>query len=192
MRLEQRTGRFQPKDAQQHPLDVPPVHFFYSTSQYREYQSRWRKDIFISPFEKVDGYFTTRVRDPCLAGLNKYNAFHSDVTLFNWRGEEKIKGVVNSWGKPLDPLVASGPAFAWFLLRWAYISMLSISRIHFQALRAFTTGTLTFYRRPEVKNTNICREATEIERSVEVCGLLDRENDANIDEGCLRGIFAFS
>ncbi|KAL4755721.1 uncharacterized protein BDW70DRAFT_165180 [Aspergillus foveolatus] len=167
MEFKSRTGKFQPKDAQQHSIDALPVRFLYSSSQYREYQSKWEKDIFISPFEKVDGYFTTRVRDPCLAGLDEKNAFHSVVTLFNREKEVKIKGTVSSRGKPLDPLVASGPAFAWFLLRWAYISTLSIFRIHFQALRAYMTGTLTFYRRPEVKNTNICREATEIERVFE-------------------------
>ncbi|KAL5041691.1 hypothetical protein BDW71DRAFT_201176 [Aspergillus fruticulosus] len=168
LHLGQRSGEVRPAAAQQHRIHNLPVHFHFSVSQHKYYRSRWEKDIFVSPFEMVDGFYNTTVRDPCLAGLNEHSSFHSAITLCTPKGDKKIAGVVNSCAKPLDPMVASGPVFAWFLVRWAYISMLSISRIHFQALRAFMTGSLTYYRRPEVRSTNICREATRLERSFEI------------------------
>lgn len=146
--------------------DNRPVKFLHSASQPRMYKAQWKKDIFVSPFEKVGGSYCTKVIDPCLPDLEVKNTFHSVVTLNAPQDDPRIQGIVRSSGKPLDPLSASGPAFAGFLLRWAYVSTLSVARIHFQALRVFLTRSVTYYQRPEVRTTNICREATEAERSV--------------------------
>jgi hypothetical protein len=164
------------------------IHFHHSESKHPRYMKLWKKDLFISPFNDVDGDFTTEVSDPCLPGLSADDAFYSNITLISPNGRRKMNGEVRSLNDPIDPLNECGLSFAWFLARWACISTLSISRIHFQALLAFVKAPLKYYQKPEPRPTNLPRQASEMERSVQMQifqrSYPDRMGYSTLTSGC--------
>lgn len=140
--------------------------FAPSISKYKMYKSNWDKDFFLSPFEKVEGYFTTTCSDPCNPHSGTKGPLHTNTTLYAPDGRPKIISRLYSWGNPLDPLSASPWSLIRFICGWGYIGALSKQRIIYEALRVRLRGNLAYLRKPEVKNTSIPREETSIERWV--------------------------
>ncbi|PKY00357.1 hypothetical protein P168DRAFT_244318 [Aspergillus campestris IBT 28561] len=145
----------------------PNANFTPSISKYKMYKGNWDKDFFLSPFEKVEGYFTTTCSDPCNPHSGTKGPLHTNTTLYAPDGRPKIISRVYSWGNPLDPLSASPWSLIRFICGWGYIGALSKQRIIYEALRVRLRGNLAYLRKPEVKKTNIPREETSIERSLE-------------------------
>ncbi|KAJ5745897.1 hypothetical protein N7520_011079 [Penicillium odoratum] len=141
--------------------------FVGSASKSKIYKGNWDKDFFLSPFEKVEGYFTTTCSDPCNPLSGTKGPLHSNTTLYAPDGRPKIISRLYSWGEPLDPLHATPWQLMRFICRWGYIGALSKQRIIYEALRVRFRGNLTYLRKPEVKNPNIPREETHLERSLE-------------------------
>ncbi|KAJ5701170.1 hypothetical protein N7488_008718 [Penicillium malachiteum] len=141
--------------------------FSASASQFKMYKGNWDKDFFLSPFEKVEGYFTTTCSDPCNPFSGTKGPLHSNTTLYAPDGRPKIISRLYSWGEPLDPLRATPWQLMRFICRWGYIGALSKQRIIYEALRVRFRGNLNYLRKPEVKSPNIPREETPIERSLE-------------------------
>ncbi|KAJ5742386.1 uncharacterized protein N7511_011405 [Penicillium nucicola] len=140
--------------------------FVASASQFKMYKGNWDKDFFLSPFEKVEGYFTTTCSDPCNPFSGTKGPLHSNTTLYAPDGRPKIISRLFSCGEPLDPLRATPWQLMRFICRWGYIGALSKQRIIYEALRVRFRGNLTYLRKPEVKNSNIPREETALERQV--------------------------
>ncbi|OQD64335.1 hypothetical protein PENPOL_c008G03978 [Penicillium polonicum] len=143
------------------------VRFVASASQFKMYKGNWDKNFFLSPFEKVEGYFTTTCSDPCNPFSGTKGPLHSNTTLYTPDGQPKIISRLYSWGEPLDPLRATPWQLMRFICRWGYIGALSKQRIIYEALRVRFRGNLTYLSKPEVKNPNIPREETALERSLE-------------------------
>ncbi|KAJ5935166.1 hypothetical protein N7466_004713 [Penicillium verhagenii] len=143
------------------------VRFLDSVSKFKMYKAEWDKDFFLSPFEKVEGYFTTTCSDPCNPMSGTKGPLHTNTTLYSPDGRPKIISRLYSWGEPLDPLRADPWQLMRFICRWGYIGALSKPRIIYEALRVRFRGNLTYLRKPEVKNPNIPREETDIERFLE-------------------------
>lgn len=140
------------------------VRFVASASQFKMYKGNWDKNFFLSPFEKVEGYFTTTCSDPCNPFSGTKGPLHSNTTLYTPDGQPKIISRLYSWGEPLDPLRATPWQLMRFICRWGYIGALSKQRIIYEALRVRFRGNLTYLSKPEVKNPNIPREETALER----------------------------
>lgn len=138
--------------------------FIPSRSKYKMYKGTWDKDFFLSPFEKVEGYFTTTCSDPCNPHSETKGLLHTNTTLYAPDGRPKIVSRVYSCGPPLDPFSASPWHLIKFICVWGYIGALSKPRIIYEALRVQFRGNLTYHRKPEVRRTNIPREETRIER----------------------------
>jgi DUF1365 family protein len=142
------------------------VDFLHSRSKFKSYKAKWDKDMFISPFEKVEGYLVTSCDDPCNRASGAKVPFSTNSTLFSPDGKPKLISRVVSSGQPVDPLSASAWELIRFLTGWCFVGALTKFRILHQAFRVWSRGNLTYLQKPEVRKDNISRVETEIERSV--------------------------
>ncbi|PYH93092.1 hypothetical protein BO71DRAFT_455824 [Aspergillus ellipticus CBS 707.79] len=143
------------------------VSLITSTSKAKMYKGKWTKDCFLSPFEKLEGYFTTTCSDPCNPHSETKGPLHSNTTLYAPDGRPKIVSRLYSCGDSLDPLSASPSDLVRFIWRWGHIGALSKPRIIYEALRVRFRGKLTYLQKPEIRDTNVPRAETNSERSLE-------------------------
>jgi hypothetical protein len=140
------------------------VRFISSAPTAKYYKGNWDKDIFASPFEKVEGSFSLRFMDPLHPVPEKGGPLHSNMTLISTSGKPKISSRLFSIATPIDPLLASSWELAVFLLRWSFVVPVSIGRIVVEAVRIRLRGNLPYLNKSEVKRNNIPRNASETER----------------------------
>lgn len=145
---------------------IETVQFMSSAPTAKYYKGSWDKDIFASPFEKVEGWFNLRFMDPLDPSPEKGGPLHSNMTLMSIQGKPKVSSRVFSCGPPLDPLSASSWELAMFLLSWSFVIPASIGRIVVEALRIRFRGNMPYLNKPEVKRNNIPRRASKPERYV--------------------------
>ncbi|KAJ5682800.1 hypothetical protein N7462_005965 [Penicillium macrosclerotiorum] len=143
------------------------VKFVSSAPSAKYYKGTWEKDIFASPFEKVEGGFTLRFMDPLDPQPEKGGPLHSNMTLMSTSGKPKISSRLFSQAPPLDPLLASSWDVTKCLLRWSFVIPSSIGRIVVEALRIRFRGNMPYLNKPDVKPNNIPRNASETERVLE-------------------------
>ncbi|KAJ5297655.1 hypothetical protein N7508_007904 [Penicillium antarcticum] len=143
------------------------MNFLQSRSKFKTYKAKWDKDMFISPFEKVEGYLVTSCDDPCNSVSGNKGPFNTNSTLFSPDGKPKLISRVFSWGQPIDPLSDSAGKLIKFLAGWCFVGALTKFRILHQAFRVWSRGNLTYLQKPEVRKENISRIGTEVERSFE-------------------------
>ncbi|KAJ5537044.1 hypothetical protein N7513_010230 [Penicillium frequentans] len=143
------------------------VRFTSSAPTARYYKGSWEKDIFASPFEKVEGGFALRFMDPLDPTPEKGGPLHSNMTLISTSGKAKISSRLFSIAPPLDPLLASSWELTTFLLSWSFVIPISIGRIVVEALRIRFRGNMPYLNKPDVKRNNIPRNASETERVLE-------------------------
>ncbi|KAL2002562.1 hypothetical protein VTN02DRAFT_6511 [Thermoascus thermophilus] len=141
------------------------IRFVSSSSQSEFYKGSWEKDIFASPFEKVEGSISARFADPLKPA--PCAQLHSNATAILPSGKPTIASRLYSWGEPLDPLSASSWELAKFLLGWTPMIPISLARIVQEAIRVRLRGNLPYLKKPETRRGNISREATDIERDLE-------------------------
>lgn len=146
------------------PKGTQSVRFTSSAPTAKYYKGRWEKDIFASPFEKVEGGFALRFMDPLDPAPEKGGPLHSNMTLISTSGKAKISSRLFSIAPPIDPLLASSWELATFLLSWSFVIPVSIGRIVVEALRIRFRGNMPYLNKPDVKRNNIPRNASEIER----------------------------
>ncbi|KAJ5182079.1 hypothetical protein N7449_012226, partial [Penicillium cf. viridicatum] len=127
----------------------------------------WEKDIFASPFEKVEGGFALRFMDPLHPAPEKGGPLHSNMTLISIDGKPKIPSSLFSVALLIDPLSASPRELASFLLSWSFVVPVSIGRIVVEVLRIRFRGNVPYLNKPDVKKGNIPRNASETERGLE-------------------------
>ena len=146
------------------PKGIQSIRFTSSIPTAKYYKGTWQKDIFASPFEKVEGSFSLRFMDPLDPAPEKGGPLHSNMTLMSTSGKPKISSRLFSCGPPLDPLLASSWEMATFLLSWSFVIPVSIGRIVVEALRIRFRGNMPYLNKPDVKRNNIPRNASETER----------------------------
>jgi hypothetical protein len=147
------------------PHSDQPVRFTSSAPTAKYYKGTWEKDIFASPFEKVEGGFALRFMDPLDPAPEKGGPLHSNMTLMSTSGKPKISSRLFSVAAPIDPLLVSSREMASFLLSWSFVVPVSIGRIVVEALRIRLRGNMPYLNKPDVKKGNIPRDASETERS---------------------------
>jgi hypothetical protein len=146
------------------PNGTQSIRFFSSAPTARYYKGSWEKDIFASPFEKVEGWFALRFVDPLDPAPVKGGPLHTNMTLISPSGKPKITSRLFSPGPPLDPLLASSWEVVIFLLSWSFTVPISIGRIVVEALRIRFRGNMPYLNKPDVKRSNIPRSASETEK----------------------------
>ena len=144
------------------PRGPQTVRFISSAPTAKYYKGSWDKDIFASPFEKVEGWFNLRFMDPLSPTPEKGGPLHSNMTLMSVEGKPKVSSRLFSSGIPLDPLSAS----SWQLTM--FVIPASIGRIVVEALRIRFRGNMPYLNKPDVKKNNIPRNASKPERYVRV------------------------
>ncbi|KAI9375774.1 hypothetical protein BJX61DRAFT_79048 [Aspergillus egyptiacus] len=139
--------------------------FHHSSPRHASYRGNWDKDMFISPFEKVEGSIALRLSDP-LAPTN--TALHITITLLSPTGNPRLIGRV--FTRNNDPIVDPRTASPWTLLRflpyWTTVLVVTELLIIVAALRIRSNGT-PMHPMPEVRANNIPRDETDIERALE-------------------------
>ncbi|KAJ5364365.1 uncharacterized protein N7496_010078 [Penicillium cataractarum] len=146
---------------------IQTVRFMSSAPTAKYYKGSWDKDIFASPFEKVEGWFNLRFMDPLDPLHEKGGPLHSNMTLMSVEGKPKLSSRLFSCGTPLDPLSSSSWELTMFLLRWSFVIPTSLGRIVMEALRIRFRGNMPYLNKPDVKKSNIPRNASKPERTLE-------------------------
>jgi hypothetical protein len=145
---------------------IQTVRFVSSAPNAKYYKGSWNKDIFASPFEKVEGWFNLRFMDPLDPSPGKGGPLHSNMTLMSKEGKPKVSSRLFSSGPPFDPLSASPWGLTKFLISWSFVIPASIGRIVVEALRIRFRGNMPYLNKPDVKKNNIPRNASKPERYV--------------------------
>lgn len=146
------------------PQGIQSIRFMSSVPTAKYYKGSWEKDIFASPFEKVEGSFALRFMDPLDPTPEKGGPLHSNMTLISTSGKPKLSSRLFSCAPPVDPLLASSWEVATFLLSWSFFIPASLGRIFAEALRIRFRGNMPWLNKPDVKQNNIPRNASETER----------------------------
>lgn len=141
--------------------------FYHSNPRHASYRGTWDKDMFISPFEKVEGSIALRFSDP----LAPNTPLHITITLLSPSGKPRLIGRVfcpeDGDHDPLDPLAASYWRILRFLPYWTGVLVVTELLIIAAALRIRSKGAPMFSM-PEVRPNNHPRDETDIERFVYV------------------------
>lgn len=139
--------------------------FYHSNPRHAFYRGTWDKDMFISPFEKVEGSIALRFSDP----LAPNASLHITITLLSPSGKPRLIGRVfcpdDGDHDPLDPLAASYWSILRFLPYWTGVLVVTELLIIAAALRIRSKGAPIFSM-PEVRPNNHPRDETDIERFV--------------------------
>lgn len=147
-----------PSSAETHP-------FYHSNPRHASYRGTWDKDMFISPFEKVEGTIALRFSDP----LGPNTPLHITITLLSPSGKPRLIGRVfcpdDGDHDPIDPLAASYWSILRFLPYWTGVLVVTELLIIYAALRIRAKGAPMFSM-PEVRPNNHPRDETDIERLV--------------------------
>ncbi|CAI7597213.1 unnamed protein product [Penicillium glandicola] len=139
-----------------------------SFSSGKFYKGVWKKDIFASPFEKVEGSISTRFADPLNASLSKSTAFMARVASVGLTGKSKMVTTINYRESPIDPTNVSTIHLAKSIFLWTFPGTLTTPRIIFQALKIQNhQGLMQMMDRPMIRPGSIARHPTAIERELE-------------------------
>ncbi|KAL2830914.1 hypothetical protein BDW59DRAFT_158347 [Aspergillus cavernicola] len=138
--------------------------FYHSNPRHLTYRGTWDKDMFISPFEKVEGTIALRFSDP----LAPNTPLHITITLLSPAGKPRLIGRVFCPDEhaPVDPLTASPWSLLRFLPYWTGVLVITELLIIIAALRIRSKGAPIFSM-PEVRPNNIPRDESDIERTLE-------------------------
>ncbi|KAL4872514.1 hypothetical protein BDV12DRAFT_210479, partial [Aspergillus spectabilis] len=147
------------------PIGHPSAQFLHSNPRHLTYRGTWDKDMFISPFEKVEGSIALRFSDP----LAPDTPLLITITLLSPSGKPRLIGRVFCADDhdPLSPLTASSWSLLRFLPYWTGVLVITELLIIAAALHIRSKGAIEFFSMPEVRPNNLSRDETDIERSLE-------------------------
>lgn len=143
----------------------PDGQFLSPRSLCSVYKGTWVKQIFTSPFEKVEGSFSVRFTDVSHANLWPPSTLISNATSVGQAGEPKMITRITCEGQPIDPLAVTWTQLARCLFWWTLPGLLTTPRIIFQALRLhYWLGLLKMKPKSEIREGTIPRHASQTER----------------------------
>jgi hypothetical protein len=145
---------------------VPPILTVSSVPKAKIYRGSWKKNFFLSPYEKVEGAIALKFHDLLSPMPNKDGPLNSHATLLTPDGKAKVTTRLSSWGPPVDPLAASSWELFSFLLVWSAVGALSEMRIYKEALRIRWRGKMKYLKHPETHPQNVPRPESDIERYI--------------------------
>lgn len=124
------------------------------------------KDIYASPFEKVEGSISARFLDPLNEQSWGSNVSLSNTTSVSPEGNAKLTTRISCCEAPLDPAKVAATSLLSFLIRWTLPVTLTTPRIIYEAMRIEHLGLMKMMNKPVVQKGSVPRRATSIERCV--------------------------
>lgn len=134
------------------------------------YGGEWRKYIFASPFEKVDGLVSQRMMDPLNPCAWTSDATFSNMTTLEESGEVRMATRLTCDGSPIDPTLMSWLDVAKLVLQWTLPGIMTTPQIIFKALKIRFLGQMRMNSKPPIRSGSIGRAVQKLE--LYVCRIL--------------------
>lgn len=141
-----------------------------TTTKANFYGGEWRKYIFASPFEKVDGLVSQRMMDPLNPSAWTSDATFSNMTTLEESGEVRMATRLTCDGCPVDPTVMSCLDVAKFVLQWTLPGIMTTPEIIFKALKIRFLGRMKMNSKPPVRSGSVGRPIQKLE--MYICQIL--------------------
>ncbi|RDW84085.1 uncharacterized protein DSM5745_04411 [Aspergillus mulundensis] len=139
-----------------------------TASKAKFYTGTWRKRIFASPFEKVDGLVSQRMMDPLRPESWNPTASFSNMTTLDEDGKQvRMATRLTCTQPPLDPTDMSRWELACFLVKWSVPGLFTTLEIILKALRIKFSGKMTMHSKPPVRSGSVGRYISELELTLE-------------------------
>ncbi|KAL5333613.1 hypothetical protein BJX70DRAFT_406077 [Aspergillus crustosus] len=130
------------------------------------YSGTWRKKVFASPFEKVDGLVSQRMMDPLSPSAWTATSF-SNMTTLEETGEVRMATRLTCAGPPIDPASMRTWALVAFLLRWTVPGIFTTAEIVVKALKIKFSGKMKMNKKPPVRSGSVGRHISPLELAME-------------------------
>jgi Protein of unknown function (DUF1365) len=127
------------------------------------YGGDWRKYIFASPFEKVDGVVSQRMMDPLKPCAWTSDASFSNMTTLEETGEVRMATRLICDGAPIDPTQMTYLQVARLVLQWTLPGIMTTPEIIFKALKIRFSGKMIMNSKPPVRSGSVGRPITKLE-----------------------------
>lgn len=127
------------------------------------YGGEWRKYIFASPFEKVDGLVSQRMMDPLNPCAWTSDATFSNMTTLEETGEVRMATRLICDGSPIDPTLMSWRDVAKLVFQWTLPVITTTPEIIFKALKIRLLGQMKMNSKPPVRSGSVGRPIEKLE-----------------------------
>ncbi|GAM35103.1 hypothetical protein TCE0_015r03147 [Talaromyces pinophilus] len=131
------------------------------------YGGEWRKYIFASPFEKVDGLVSQRMMDPLNPCAWTSDATFSNMTTLEESGEVRMATRLTCDGSPIDPTLISCLDVAKLVVQWTLPGIMTTPEIIFKALKIRFLGRMKMNSKPPVRSGSVGRPIQKLEIDLE-------------------------
>ncbi|KAK8007309.1 hypothetical protein PG989_001299 [Apiospora arundinis] len=132
------------------------------------YTGSWTKEVYASPFERVDGTIVEKLVDPLQDAHLVSGETMMTTSAFSDEGKLKFVTRLSFDGNPIDPAQATFTQLVRIILRWTMPGTLTTPRIIFQAMRLHHyLGTMKMKDKPVIRPGSVPRHATKTEEVVE-------------------------
>ena len=129
------------------------------------YTGSWKKEVFASPFERVEGRIAEKLLDPLQQVHLVSGETMMKTSALSDEGKVKFVTRISFDGKPIDPTQATFTQLVRIFLRWTTPSFLANPRIIFQAMRLhYYVGTMKMKNKPVIRPGSVPRHATRSEK----------------------------
>ncbi|KAF5696561.1 hypothetical protein FGLOB1_13418 [Fusarium globosum] len=132
------------------------------------YTGYWKKEVYASPFERVEGKLVEKVADPLHAADLVSGKTLTITSAVSDEGKLKFTTRISLDGAPIDPTGATFLQMLRILVQWTLPGTLTTPRIIFQAMRIHHyLGTMKMKTKPVIRPGSVPRHATKSERVLE-------------------------
>ncbi|KAL4904130.1 hypothetical protein BDW74DRAFT_185791 [Aspergillus multicolor] len=139
-----------------------------TASKAKFYTGIWRKQVFASPFEKVDGLVSQRMMDPLSPESWNFSASFSNMTTLDEDSKQvRMATRLTCTQPPLDPTSMSRWELASFLLKWSVPGIFTTLEIIIKALEIKFSGKMKMNNKPPVRSGSVGRYISKLELKLE-------------------------
>jgi hypothetical protein len=132
-------------------------------SRAKFYTGTWRKQIFASPFEKVDGLVSQRMMDPLSPSSWKPTSSFSNMTTLEESGEVRMATRLICASPPIDPTQMGSWDLVKFLVQWTIPGIFTTAEIVLKALKIRFSGSMKMNKKPPVRSGSVGRHVSSLE-----------------------------
>ncbi|KAG4259100.1 hypothetical protein FPRO03_13035 [Fusarium proliferatum] len=153
---------------------VDPNRSEYGEPRNALYTGYWKKEVYASPFERVEGKLVEKVADPLHAADLVSGKTLTITSAVSDEGKLKFTTRISLDGAPIDPTGATFLQMLRILVQWTLHGTLTTPRIIFQAMRIHHyLGTMKMKTKPVIRPGSVPRHATKSERYVDLYSQLE-------------------
>ncbi|EED12798.1 conserved hypothetical protein [Talaromyces stipitatus ATCC 10500] len=131
------------------------------------YGGDWRKYIFASPFEKVDGLVSQRMMDPLKPHSWASGSTLSNMTTLEETGEVRMATRLTCDGYPIDPTRMSYIDVIKVIIYWTLPVIMTTPEIFFKAIKIRLSGMMKMNSKPPVRSGSVGRHIKRLELNLE-------------------------